>query len=53
VLVEHAVAPRYAAADTTVQAASVKLDISPRSGAVYQATEPHTHYTYFKPRNRG
>jgi Alpha amylase, catalytic domain len=42
-----------AAPDTKVQAASVQLDIAPRSGVVYQATDPHTHYTYFKPRNRG
>jgi glycosidase len=41
------------APDTKVQAASVRLDIAPRSGAIYQATDPHTHYTYFKPRNRG
>ena len=42
-----------AAPDTKVQAASVQLDIAPRSGAIYQAADPHTHYTYFKPRNRG
>jgi alpha-glucosidase len=41
-----------AAPDTRVQAASVRLDIAPRSGAIYQAADPHTHYTYFKPRNR-
>ncbi len=40
------------APDTKVQAASVKLNIAPRSGAIYQAAEPHTHYTFFKPRNR-
>ena len=41
-----------AAPDAKVQAASVRLSIAPRSGAVYQAAEPHVNYTYFKPRNR-
>lgn len=37
--------------DTKVQAASVRLRIAPHTGAVYQATEPHRNYTFFKPRN--
>lgn len=42
-----------AAPDTRVQAASVRLDIAPRSGAVYQAVEPYQRYHFFKARNRG
>jgi alpha-glucosidase len=37
---------------TKVQAASVLLNIAPRSGAIYQAAECHLNYTFFKPRNR-
>ena len=38
--------------DTKVQAASVRLNIAPHTGAVYQAVEPYKNYTFFKPRNR-
>ena len=41
-----------AAPDTKVQAASVRLNLAPHSGAVYQAVEPYQHYTFFKARNR-
>jgi hypothetical protein len=41
-----------AAPDTKVQAASVRLNIAPHTGAVYQAADPHVNYTYFKARNR-
>ena len=41
-----------ASPETKVQAASVRLNIAPHTGAVYQAAEPHVNYTFFKPRNR-
>ncbi len=41
-----------AAPDTKVQAASVRLNIAPHSGAVYQAVEPYKNYHFFKARNR-
>ena len=41
-----------AAPDTKVQAASIRLDIAPHSGAVYQAAQPYKNYTFFKTRNR-
>lgn len=41
------------APDTKVLAASVRLDIAPHSGAVYQAVEPHQNYRFFKTRNQG
>ena len=40
------------APDTKVQAASIRLDIAPHSGTVYQAVEPYQNYRFFKPRNR-
>jgi hypothetical protein len=40
------------APDTKVLAASVRLDIAPHSGAVYQAVEPHQNYRFSKARNR-
>jgi hypothetical protein len=39
------------APEVCVQAASVKIDVAPHSGVIYQAAKSHTHYTYFKPRN--
>ncbi len=38
-------------ADTRVQAASVQLDIAPQGSAIYEAFEPYSNYTFFKPRN--
>lgn len=40
------------APDTRIAASSVRLNIAPKSGAVYQAFEPYRDYRYFKPRNR-
>lgn len=41
-----------AAPDTRVEASSVRLEVGPDSGAVYEACEPFEHYRFFKPRNR-
>ena len=41
------------ASDTRVEAGSVRLKITPRSGVVYQAFEPYKNYRYFKARNLG
>ncbi|MBV8659665.1 MAG: glycoside hydrolase family 13 protein [Burkholderiales bacterium] len=37
---------------TRVAAGSVRLTVPAKSGAIYQATEPYQHYTFFKARNR-
>ncbi len=39
------------AADTRVQAASVRLTVPPQTAAVYQAVEPYQNYRFFKARN--
>jgi alpha-glucosidase len=36
-----------------VAAASLRLNVAPRTAAIYQPHEPYADYRYFKERNRG